>query len=298
MPGMSDPASPFDSRLARLRRDRWLAASAFPTFLHEEVADRLIDRLADIRRRFARVLDLGSGPGTLARRLQALPSVDLVVRLDPARRAAARATGPFVAASEDLLPFAAGSFDATLSALCLHRVNDLPGALVQLRDMLSPDGLFLAGFPGGQTLAELRHALTLAELEIRGGASPRVLPFVDLADAAALLQRAGFALPVADIDRITVRYADPLRLIDDLRRMGESNVLRAGAREPLSRSVLGRALEIYAENFAAPEGGVYATFEIVWLTGWRPDASQPRPLPRGSASVDLAELLGRGTRSG
>lgn len=285
-------AAPFDRRLVRLRRERRLRSAEFPTFLDAEIAQRLVERLADIRRTFPEILELGAGAGHLSRHLARLPGVRSLVRTDLAR-AAAPGPGLFVQADEELLPFAPARFDAVLSAGGLHLVNDLPGALVQIRGILRPDGLFLAAFFGGETLRELREALLLAELELRGGAVPRMAPTVDLADAAALLQRAGFALPVADLDRITVRYADPARLLDDLRRMGETGAPRIAGGAPLRRDVLVRALELYRERFAAADGRLPATFEIVWLTGWRPHPSQPRPKPRGSGSVDLERWLGR-----
>ncbi|GBD42268.1 hypothetical protein HRbin39_01657 [bacterium HR39] len=178
-----------------------------------------------------------------------------------------------------------------LAGPTLTLVDDLPGVLAQIRRLLVPDGLMLAAFFGGLTLAELRTALVEAELEARGGAAMRVAPFADLADAAALLQRAGFALPVADREVITVRYADPWRLLADLRAAGLTGVLRERAFLP--RRVLARALERYRGLFADPDGRVRATFELHVLTGWAPHPSQPRPKPRGSATVDLAALLGR-----
>lgn len=284
--------APFDRRLVRLRRERRLATAEFPDFLQEEIAERLVDRLADIRRRFADILELGAGRGSLSRRLSRLDGVRSLVRTDLAR-AAAPGPGPFVQADEERVPFAPRSFDAVLSTGGLHLVNDLPGALIQIREVLRPDGLFLAALAGGETLRELREALLLAELELRGGAVPRVAPTVDLADAAALLQRAGFALPVADLDRITVRYRDPLRLLDDLRRMGESGAPRLAGGAPLRRDVLIRALALYRERFGDAEGRVPATFDVLWLVGWRPHPSQPRPKPRGSGTVDLERWLGR-----
>jgi len=286
-------AAPFDRRLLRQRRERRLVAPDFPGFLLEEIAERLIDRLADIRRPFGDILELAAGRGFLARRLAAVAGVRRVVHTDPAYAAARHVPPPFVQADEDMLPFAPERFDAVLAAGGLHLVNDLPGALVRIREVLRPDGLFLAAFPGGDTLFELRRSLMLAELEVTGGATARVAPFVDLADAAALLQRAGFALPVADLDRITVHYREPARLLDDLRGMGESGAPRLSGGAPLRRDVLFRALEIYRRDFGDGRGRVRATFELVWMTGWRPHPSQPRPKPRGSGTVDLGRFLGR-----
>ncbi len=168
-----------------------------------------------------------------------------------------------------------------VSALALQFVNDLPGTLIQIRRALKPDGLFLAAMIGGDSLAELRAAFAEAEAEIEGGVSPRVAPFADLRDLGALLQRAGFALPVTDVDRITVRYASPLALMHDLRRMGAGNALIERRRTPLRRATLRRVFEIYAERFADPDGRIRATFEIVWLSGWAPHESQQQPLAAG-----------------
>ena len=176
---------------------------------------------------------------------------------------------------------ATASLDLVVSALALQFVNDLPGTLIQIRRALKPDGLFLAAMIGGDSLAELREAFAQAEAEVEGGVSPRVAPFADLRDLGALLQRAGFALPVTDVDRVTVRYASPLALMHDLRRMGAGNALSERRRTPLRRATLRRVLEIYAERFADPDGRIRATFEIVWLSGWAPHESQQQPLRAG-----------------
>ena len=170
-------------------------------------------------------------------------------------------------------------------------VNDLPGALIQIRRALKPDGLFLGALIGGESLTELRQAFAAAETEIEGGVSPRVAPFVDLRDLGALLQRAGFALPVTDVDRVIVRYASPLDLMHDLRRMGAGNALAERRRTPLRRATLKRMMEIYAERFAGADGRIAATFEIVWLSGWAPHESQQQPLAPGSAKTRLADAL-------
>ena len=197
-----------------------------------------------------------------------------------------------VAADEEALPFADASLDLVVSALALQGVNDLPGVLVQIRRALKPDGLFMAALFGGDTLSELRQSFAQAEAEIEGGASPRVAPFADVRAMGALLQRAGFALPVTDTERITVRYASLLSLLRDLRRMGATNALAERRRLPLRRATLLRAMEIYGERFADPDGKVRATFEIVWVSGWAPDASQQQPLRPGSAKTRLADALG------
>ena len=203
-----------------------------------------------------------------------------------------------VAADEEALPFRDGSLDLVVSALALQFVNDLPGTLIQIRRALKPDGLFLAALLGGDTLTELRAAFAAAEAEVEGGISPRVAPFADLRELGALLQRAGFALPVTDVDRLTVRYASPLALMHDLRRMGATNALVERRRRPLKRATLARMAEIYGERFADADGRIRATFEIVWLSGWAPHASQQQPLKPGSARTRLADALGTREVSG
>lgn len=207
--------------------------------------------------------------------------------------AAARLAPPLaVAADPERLPFAPEAFQLIVSIFGLNWTNDLPGALVQLRAALAPDGLFIGAMFGGDTLIELRTALLEAELEIRGGAGPRVAPFADQRDLAGLLSRTGFALPVSDVDRVTVRYRDPLALVSDLRAMGETAALANRAPLPLTRAILARAFEIYAERFTDPDGRLRATFEIVVFTGWRPHDSQQKPLAPGSARTRLADALG------
>ena len=287
----------FDRRAHRLRRDRAarLVDAAEPVLAL--VADRLADRLDDTTRRFSRALDLGGRHGLMAERLRArgipfVASADLSPAM--ALRAAARGLCA-VAADEESLPFADGAFDLVVSNLSLHWVNDLPGALIQIRRALAPDGLFLATLWGFGTLAPLREAFLSAEAEVTGGAAPRVSPFADLRDCAALLQRAGFALPVADAETITLEYRDPFALFADLRALGETNALAARSRRPLSRAVLARAVSRLA---ASARDGVIATPVVVaTLTGWAPHPSQPRPLPRGSATARLADALGAEERA-
>jgi SAM-dependent methyltransferase len=197
-----------------------------------------------------------------------------------------------VVVDEEALPFASGSLDLVVSALALQFINDLPGTLVQIRRALRPDGLFMAALIGGDSLAELREAFAQAESEIEGGASPRVAPFADVRELGGLLQRAGFALPVVDSDRLTVRYKTVLDLMRDLRRMGATNVLAERRRTSLKRTTLFRLAEIYAERFADVDGRLRATFEIAWLSGWAPHESQQKPLKPGSASQRLADALG------
>ncbi|HJU15014.1 MAG TPA: methyltransferase domain-containing protein [Stellaceae bacterium] len=266
----TDTPLPFDRRAWRLHRDR--AARTDPVdFLHREAAARLLDRLDDVRRRFPVALDLGARDGALARALTARPGTEWVVAAEPSLAFLSRAPALRVAADPELLPFRPAGFDLAISALVLHWAGDLPGALVQLRRVLKPDGLFLAALFGGRSLVELRTALIEAELAEEGGASPRVSPAVDLADAASLLQRAGFAMPVADADLLTVTYPDALALMRDLRGMGETNALAARRRTPLRRATLLRALALYAERFGLPDGRIPATFEILFLTGWAPE---------------------------
>ncbi len=192
---------------------------------------------------------------------------------------------------DERLPLAPQSLDLVLSALALHFANDLPGVMAQIRRALRPDGLFLAALLGGDTLTELRQAFAAAEVELEGGLSPRVLPFADLRDLGALLQRAGFALPVADVDRVVVRYDDAFALMQDLRRMGATNVLADRRRTPLRRATLLRMAQVYAERFADSDGRIRATFDIVWLSGWAPHASQQQPLQPGSAKASLEEAV-------
>src|SRR3954471_3091161 len=278
----------FDRRLLRARRVR-AAARDSATFLVERAADDLAGRLSAVLRKFDLAVDLGTPTDAvrraLADRVGAIVAVDPVVSQLAGKRLA-------VAADEEALPFRDSSLDLVVSALALQFVNDLPGTLVQIRRALKPDGLFLAAMIGGDSLAELRAAFAQAETEVEGGVSPRVSPFADLRDIGALLQRAGFALPVTDVDRITVRYASPLALMHDLRRMGAGNALTERRRTPLLRSTLRRLVEIYAERFADPDGRVRATFEIVWLSGWAPHESQQQPLKPGSAKTRLADALG------
>ncbi len=277
----------FDRRLLRARRRR--AERLGPaTFLIERVAEDLAERLSLVLRRFDLAIDLGTPTGALRRALTERGLVNRIVAVDPL---AGLGKGLAVAADEEALPFADASLDLVVSALALQAVNDLPGALVQVRRALKPDGLFLAALLGGETLVELREAFAAAESEIEGGVSPRVAPFADLQGLGALLQRVGFALPVVDSDRLIVRYATPYGLMADLRRMGAANALTERRRRPLRRKTLLRMAEIYAARFSDPDGKVRATFEISWLSGWAPDVSQQKPLKPGSARTRLADAL-------
>jgi SAM-dependent methyltransferase len=279
----------FDRVLLRQRRRRARVLGP-ATFLIDRIAADLGDRLAAVLRRFALAADLGSPTGAVRRAL--VPHAESVVALDAIAETLDDHAGLRVVADEEALPFGDGCLDLVVSALALQSVNDLPGTLVQIRRALRPDGLFLAALMGGESLGELRASFAAAEAEVEGGASPRVAPFVDTREAGALLQRAGFALPVADVDRITVRYASPFGLMADLRRMGATNALVERRRTPLRRATLRRAVEVYGERFADADGRVRASFDIVWLSGWAPHASQPQPLKPGSATTRLADALG------
>ena len=296
---MNDTPEIFDRRVVRRHRDRAAGGIESNDFLLREVAERLVDRLEDVRRAFPRALDLGCHHGVVAEALAGRGGIESLVQADlspaMARRAARRSAGngpaAVVVADEEALPFAEGSLDLVVSVLSLHWVNDLPGALLQIARALKPDGLFLAAMIGGDSLKELRTALMQAEMEIEGGVSPRVSPFADLRDLGSLLQRAGFALPVTDLDSITVTYPSALALMHELRGMCESGADRNRRRSLSRRATLARAAVLYEETFAGPDGRLPATFEIVYLTGWAPHAAQPRPLAPGSARTRLAEAL-------
>ncbi|MFV3076348.1 methyltransferase domain-containing protein [Niveispirillum fermenti] len=286
----------FDRPLVRRHRDRAAAEIGRFDFLLREVAGRLAERLDMIKRTFPRVLNLGCHGGEVEAAFGGCNGIRQMVHADlspaMARMAAAGTGSPAVAADEEALPFAPGSFDMVVSNLSLHWVNDLPGAMIQARRALRPDGLFIAAMLGGDSLFELRRALMEAEMEVTGGMSARISPMAGLRDAAGLLQRAGFALPVADMDTLTVAYPDPFRLMRDLRGMGETNAGLSRLKRPTRRAVIIRAAERYMELFREADGTVPATFEIVFLAGWSPDASvQQQPAKRGSASHRLADAL-------
>lgn len=286
----------FDRDLLRRRRDRAAQHRDTYDFLAREVGLRLLDRLADTTRHFPLALDLACRGGLL-RTLGAVGArIDTLIEADlsPAMARAAAHTHPGLAltADDEALPFAPGTVDLVLSNLSLHWANDLPGALIQIRRTLKPDGLFLGTLFGGETLGELRTALMEAELEIEGGVSPRISPFADLRDLGGLMQRAGFALPVVDCDTLRVTYGDALSLMRDLSRMGESNLLCKRRRGFTRRDTLARAAALYSARHAEADGRITATFQVHFLTGWAPDASQPQPLKPGSAQVSLSRFLG------
>ena len=292
---MSGPPRLFDRTLHRRRLDRAARSGSAAGFLKARVAEDLVERLEAVRRDFPLAADLGARDGAFARALavsEAAAKVGVLIETDLSLAMLDGRPGPRLVADEERLPFAEASLDLVVSSLALHWTNDFIGALIQIRRALKPDGLFLGALLGGATLTELRQALTAAELELLGGSGPRVSPFADAYDGAGLMQRAGFALPVADVDRVNVRYPDALRLMADLRAMGETSVLADGARRPLSRAVLGRACALYAERFAEPDGRIAATFEIITLTGWAPHPDQPQPLRPGTAKMRLADALG------
>ena len=280
---MADPLV-FDRALLRRRRARARALGA-ETFLIDRVAADLAERLGAVLRQFEVAADLGTPTNAVRAALassKAIGNLFAVCSLPPAD----------IIADEEALPFRDASLDLVVSALALHFVNDLPGALIQIRRALKPDGLFLAALLGGDTLIELRAAFAQAEAEIEGGVSPHVAPFADVREMGALLQRAGFALPVTDVERLNVRYSSPFALMRELRRMGATNVLTERRRSPLRRATLSRMTEIYAERFADADRKIRATFEIVWLSGWAPHESQQKPLRPGSAQRRLAAALG------
>ena len=288
---MTEGSVIFDRTLIRDRRRR-AAALGPAAFLLDRVADDFVDRLTAVLRRFELALDLGTPGEAVRAALSRLGSIGTIVKADSLLPSGGLRAEKFVAADEEALPFGDGTLDLVVSALALQFVNDLPGVFIQIRRALKPDGLFIAALLGGETLTELRQSFAAAESEIEGGASPRVAPFADLRELGALLQRAGFALPVTDVDRITVRYDSAFDLMHDLRRMGATNALAARRRAPLKRTTLRRMAEIYAQRFADADGRLRATFEIVWLSGWAPHPSQQPPLKPGAAKVRLADALG------
>lgn len=264
------------------------SAARFPQadFLHARAAANAAESLEAILRDFPVAVDLSTHPGVFD---AAVRSSDAAGRVGPVQTPVSLAQR--AAPGAEALPLADASTDLIVSLLTLHWANDLPGALAQIRRALKPDGLFIGTLFGAGTLKELRAVLTEVELEEHGGAQARVSPFADGYDGAALLQRAGFALPVSDVDRFTVRYADLFALIRDLRAMGETNVLHGPVR-PLSRRIVARAAALYAERYGLDDGRIPATFEIIHLAGWKPHDSQQKPLPRGSAKTRLADALG------
>lgn len=275
----------FDRPLVRQRLRRAIG-QGYADFLLARAVEDLDERLATVLRTFPLALDIGTPMPAAADLLRRSGRAETVLRLAPTPELGA------IVGDEEALPFAGEHFDLAVSLLSLQAVNDLPGALVQIRRALKPDGLFIGCLLGGATLTELRQAFMTAEAEVEGGASPRVAPFADVRGLGGLLQRAGFALPVTDAEVVRVRYGDPFSLMRDLRAMGLSNALLDRRRTPPRRATLMRAAEIYAARFADADGRVTATFEMVWLSGWAPHESQQKPLRPGSAKMRLADALG------
>lgn len=286
---MDRPPPLFDTTLARSRLVRARRAG-YAGFLLERAVEDLDDRLSAVLRRFPVALDLATPAPDAAARLLASGRSERVLRLAPAPEP--MGGHALAVADPEVLPVRPGSVDLAVSLLALHQVNDLPGTLVQVRRALKPDGLFVACLLGGRSLTELRRSFAEAEAEVEGGISPRVAPFAEVREIGALLQRAGFALPVTDTETLTVRYADPFALMRDLRAMGMTNALTERRRTPLRRETLLRAASFYADTFSDPDGRVRATFEILWLSGWAPHESQQKPLRPGSAKARLADALG------
>jgi SAM-dependent methyltransferase len=288
----------FDRALLQVRRARAARGTAQADYLTARAADDVLDRLAAVNRNFPVALELGAGAGLGARLAasDAAAKIGTLLTCDPVQEIlgkTAHGTGGAFVADEERLPVAPASLDLVISLGGLQWTNDLPRTLAQIRGSLKPDGLFLGALVGGASLAELREAFLAAEAERDGGASPRVAPMVDVRDLGRLLQGAGFALPVADIDRVTITFTSPFELLWDLRAMGATNILRQRRMTPLRRATLMRAMEIYAARFADGDGRVRASFEILHAAGWAPDPSQPRPLKPGSATHRLADALGQ-----
>jgi SAM-dependent methyltransferase len=285
----------FDRATVRRHRDRAAAGFEAYNFLFTEVAERLADRLDDVARDFPMALDLGCHTGEVGRVMRGRKGIETLVQCDlsPAmvRAAGGLAGGPCVAGDEELLPFADGIFDLAISNLSLHWVNDLPGALLQLRRALKPDGMFVGAMLGGETLFELRRCLMEAELNLTGGVSARVSPFAEVRDAGGLLQRAGFSLPVVDSDVLTVTYENAFKLMADLRGMGETNAGLNRRKKPTPRTLLIDAARRYADLFAESDGRVTATFQVLYLAGWAPHESQQKPMRPGTAKARLADAL-------
>ena len=290
---MAAPPQIFDQVLWRRRLDRAARSADMPDFLLRRVEADLAERLAIVKRPFRRAACLGAYSSTTAKLVFDITGAPDIMNVAVGGEIARGIDPPAVLADPGIVPFEVESLDLIVSCLTLQFENDLPGVLVQARRALKPDGLFLAAIIGGQSLNELRTAWLIAEEEVTGGASPRVAPFADVRDCGALLQRAGFALPVVDSDTLTVNYSSPLALMQELKAMGASNVLAARRRVPVTRGLLLRAAEVYASRFANAEGRIPATFEIITMTAWAPDASQPKPLKPGSAAVSLADVLGK-----
>lgn len=288
----------FDRALLRRRRERALSKDiAGADFLLRHAADDLSLRLQPIKRHFDVALDTLSLTPLIPDLLKASGQVGEIVRLAPSAQVKRGNDAAFVVGDDEVPPFGRERFSLIVSAFSLAAINDVPGTLIQLRRMLKPDGLLMAVTLGGQTLSELRQAFAIAEEEVTGGVSPRVSPFIDVRDMGSLMQRAGLALPVCDSEIVKVRYRDVFGLFRDLRAMAATNILRERRRRPLTRTLLFRVAEIYAERFADEDGRLPASFEFLWAMGWAPHESQQKPLKPGSATTRLADALGGGKRT-
>jgi SAM-dependent methyltransferase len=294
--GQSESSIPrlFDMACHHGNRERAARGYGAFNFLKSEAALRLADRLELVRRDFGLCVDFGCHDGTLTQHLQQTGKVGMVIQSDPAFSFAkqAQSKGPALVHQGENLPFAVESFDAVFSCLCLHWIDDLPGVLAQMRAILKPDGLLLVNLFGGSTLTELRAVLAEAETLVTGGMSPRTAPMADIRDVGGLLGRVGLALPVADADKLTIKYPNMFALMADLRGMGEGNALLERLRKPTRRAVFLQAAELYQERYGNDDGTISASFEIITLTGWAPHESQQKPLRPGAAKHRLADVLG------
>jgi NADH dehydrogenase [ubiquinone] 1 alpha subcomplex assembly factor 5 len=291
-PSHTLPPQIFDRSVLDDRRARVAGKAPDHDFLLARIGEDFAERLAAVRRSFPVMADIGAHHGVIGRALRSTAGLEQLISLENTPELLSQCDGNRVQGHPEALPLAPESLDLAVSALSLHLTNDLPGALVQIRRALKPDGLLMASLLGGATLQELREAWLVAESEISGGVSPRVAPFADVRDLGGLLQRAGFALPVADSETLTVTYATPLALMQEIKAMGASNMLHERSRRPVSRRLLMRAADVYVERFGLPNGRVPAAFEIITLTAWVPHESQQKPLRPGSATTRLADALG------
>lgn len=285
----------FDRKLVRAHRDRASRTWEDFDFLHKEVAERICDRLDDVVRDFPLALDVGCHGGDIADVIGQRGKVEHLIQCDLSEGMVKRADEKkaiSVVADEEFLPFGVEKFDLIVSNLSLHWVNDLPGALVQIYRALKPDGLFIGTMFGIETLRELRQCLSDAELAVDGGMSPRISPFADVRDAGMLLQRAGFNLPVVDADAIEVRYENPMKLMKDLKGMGENNKVLERRKNFTKRELIMHTLQRYMDEFSGEDGRVPATFQVLFMTAWKPDPSQQKPMKPGTADQKLADALG------
>ena len=281
----------FDQALVAARREHaFHRQQPGASFLLDLAAREMAERLAVVERHFDDAVELHGATGAAARQALETGKIGRLARVETSSVFASPGETVTVAALDDV-PLEPASMNLVLSPLTLHLANDVPGTLVRIRRALKSDGLFMAAIPGAGTLAELRDVLLAAEAELTGGASPRVIPFADVRDIGALLQRAGFALPVVDVETYTVRYDTLFPLMRDLRAMGMANPLAGRSRVPVSRRFFLRAAELYAERYSDPDGRIRATFSIVYVSGWAPHESQQKPLKPGSAKMRLADAL-------